>query len=62
MAVRGIIDHALAAFRSTSKARHIRFRIGFVKKHELRQVQRGLIGLPLLAMLFHVGPVLLTRS
>lgn len=62
MATRGVIDHPLAAFRPTTKARHVRFCTGFVEKDEFRQIECRLIGLPLSALFFHVGPILLARS
>lgn len=62
MTMRGVIDYTLALLGPASQTRHVRFCPRFIEKNEPSRVERRLLSPPFLAVFFHVGPVLLTRS
>jgi hypothetical protein len=59
MSMRGRCHTALAAPSATIAARHVRAGCRLIQEDQPLRLQAGLGGLPLLARLLHVGPILL---
>ena len=56
-----LADQTLAAAASATGADHLGVGPGLVDEHQPRRIKSGLAGLPALARLCHVGPVLFGR-